>query len=537
MNKKFQLDIPYLDTQKSIDVQGNLIIVGANGAGKTRLGAWIELNSPQRASVHRISAQKSLAMPDSSSTTSYQKAESGLLYGNQDANHENGPSYRQGHRWGNRPAISLLSDYERLMVYLFSEDYDQSTKYRQLAKLTQDRVDPPETKIDIAKKIWEEILPHRELTIGGGSVRTNVKGSTGATYNASEMSDGERVIFYLIGQCLAAQKDGIIIIDEPELHLHKSIQVPLWNELEKYRSDCLFIYITHDVDFSASKESSAKIWLKSFNGTQWDWELIESVEGMPEDLLLEVIGSRKPVVFVEGENGSYDVSLYRAVLNGFLVIPIGSCAQVIQAVKALRENKQLHHLNIYGLIDRDRRVDSELAALESAKIYALSVAEVENLFCTPEVLKVLANKLEKDPVALLEEVKGFVFQKIEKELETQVSLRCAAEVRFNLNRFDENARGVSGIQDALNRLVDSIDIQSIFADAELAIKNAILNKDYEAVLRMYNRKSLASQIGAIFGFKSHELPEYVVRLAKGSASAEISRALKPYFGNFSTYIA
>ena len=33
------------------------------------------------------------------------------------------------------------------------------------------------------------------------------------------MSDGERAIFYLIGQTLAASSDSVLIIDEPELHL------------------------------------------------------------------------------------------------------------------------------------------------------------------------------------------------------------------------------------------------------------------------------------------------------------------------------
>lgn len=72
------------------------------------------------------------------------------------------------------------------------------------------------------------------------------------------MSDGERVIFYLIGQCLAAPENGIIVIDEPELHLHKSIQIPLWSEIEKLRNDCLFVYLTHDVDFASAKENSKK---------------------------------------------------------------------------------------------------------------------------------------------------------------------------------------------------------------------------------------------------------------------------------------
>ena len=73
------------------------------------------------------------------------------------------------------------------------------------------------------------------------------------------MSDGERVIFYLIGQCLAASQQGIIVIDEPELHLHKSIQAPLWSAIERLRPDCLFVYFTHDVDFAVAQESSKRI--------------------------------------------------------------------------------------------------------------------------------------------------------------------------------------------------------------------------------------------------------------------------------------
>jgi len=46
------------------------------------------------------------------------------------------------------------------------------------------------------------VLPHRTLEIGGGKVETRIAGvprANGSLYNTSEMSDGERVIFYLIG--------------------------------------------------------------------------------------------------------------------------------------------------------------------------------------------------------------------------------------------------------------------------------------------------------------------------------------------------
>lgn len=44
--------------------QSSVVIIGANGSGKTRFGSWIELHSPERYLVHRIASQKSLSIPD-----------------------------------------------------------------------------------------------------------------------------------------------------------------------------------------------------------------------------------------------------------------------------------------------------------------------------------------------------------------------------------------------------------------------------------------------------------------------------------------
>ena len=67
------------------------------------------------------------------------------------------------------------------------------------------------------------------------------------------MSDGERAIFYLIGQTLLADENILLIIDEPELHVHRSIMSKLWDELEAIRADCALVFITHDLEFAASR--------------------------------------------------------------------------------------------------------------------------------------------------------------------------------------------------------------------------------------------------------------------------------------------
>ncbi|WP_219273872.1 DUF4435 domain-containing protein [Pseudomonas sp. Xaverov 83] len=530
---KYKLILPKSDNTLS-DIKSNsqsILLIGANGSGKTRLGAWFEMKSPQLKSIHRISAQKSLAMPDSITPVSIERAEKDLLFGHADSPEGQGQIYREGSRWGGKPAISMLNDFQKLMVYLFSNETEENAKFKILQKNNNQRIEPPLTKLDLIKEVWEKILPHRELIIGGLRIQTRIRNSPEKIYNSSEMSDGERVIFYLIGQCLAAPKDGIIVIDEPELHLHKSVQIPLWVEIERLRQDCLFIYLTHDVDFAAAKENSKRIWIKSFDGQHWDWE--ELVENdLPGGLLLEVLGSRKPVVFVEGDNGSHDISLYRAILPSFLVIPRGSCTQVIQSVKAFKSNVQLHNLSVFGVIDRDRRVQAEISALEKDSIYVLDVAEVENLFCTKEVLHIVSSRLSRDPAADFKKISTSVFKKLKTELDTQISLRVAGEIKFKLNFFNEKAKGEKQLTLALKELHESIDISSLYQETSQAFNDLISKSDYKKLLMFYNRKTLSAQISTELDLANGGLPELVVRLAQTDLNHEITNALINYFGNF-----
>lgn len=267
--KPFTLKLPPVAGKPAghnvITAEGALVVIGANGAGKTRFGFWLEEKNPTL--VHRIAAQKSLTFPDSVRAPAIDEASDALLWGYKRGSNT---ATHKHNRWGSSPTTGLLNDYERLVEFLFAEEAERNAEFKRAAKATSDRVEPPETKLDIIKRIWEHTLPERELIIGGGKVDAKKRHAQTAAFNARHMSDGERVIFYLIGQALATPANGIIVIDEPELHLHRAVQARLWDEIEAERTDCLFVYITHDLDFAASRVGAAKIWLREFNGTDWE---------------------------------------------------------------------------------------------------------------------------------------------------------------------------------------------------------------------------------------------------------------------------
>lgn len=532
-NPKFTLALPNQDgTNTEIKTDQSIVIVGANGSGKTRLGTWIEFNSPQRDLVHRISASKSLSMPDSTTPMSIDLAEKSLLFGHEQVRPGEEQHYKTHSKYGNKPATFLQNDFSKLMAYLFSDETEENAKLKAALRNKKEKIDPPLSRLDRLKAIWESILPHRKLVIGGLKIETQIGDANGEKYNASEMSDGERVIFYLIGQCLAAPQNGIIVIDEPEIHLHKSIQQPLWNAIEKARHDCLFVYLTHDISFAASKSDSIDVWLKSFNGHTWTWELLDDDNNLPHELLLEVVGSRQPILFVEGENNSHDAALYRALLPNYLIIPRGSCEHVIQSVKAFRANPQLTQMIAHGLIDRDRRTQAEIKGLESKSIYVLGVAEVENLFCTRELIAIISNRLERDAVQDFNSISQNIFTRLKSELDTQISMRVSSEIKFQLNALDINAKGIDGINQALSNLMKNIDVKETYELVENEFSEILNTSDYERLLAVYNRKSLLETVGSGLGLKSKQYAPLVTRLANGELNSEISAALKKYLGNF-----
>ena len=71
--------------------------------------------------------------------------------------------------------------------------------------------------------------------------------SGSAPYSVAELSDGERNAFLIAADVLTAEAGTLLLIDEPERHLHRSIISPLLSLLFKKRKDCAFVVSTHEV--------------------------------------------------------------------------------------------------------------------------------------------------------------------------------------------------------------------------------------------------------------------------------------------------
>ena len=73
MEYKYWLPNEHGEKQEHITSNNSVIIIGANGAGKSKLGAWIEQQDFEK--VHRIGAQRNLNFNENISLKSYSQAE------------------------------------------------------------------------------------------------------------------------------------------------------------------------------------------------------------------------------------------------------------------------------------------------------------------------------------------------------------------------------------------------------------------------------------------------------------------------------
>ncbi len=482
-----------------------LVIIGANGAGKTRFGSDIEKRYNQK--TLRISAQKSLTMPDFVSTKSKEAAENEFLYGMRDQGDLDW--YKEvgwlHNRWGNKLNTHLLNDYGQLMTLLHSEEYEQSLFFK------ENGGPKPITKLDRIQLIFEKVLPHRKIIKKAGVIETYPScGTKDNRYNASEMSDGERVIFYLVGEAVCAPQDAIVIIDEPEMHIHKSLVKKLFDLIEIERPDCAFIYLTHDIDFAFTRQEATKIWAKSYEENDvWDYEILDEQSPIPQQLYLEVLGSRKPIIFLEGDNSSIDYELYEQLFSSSHTIkPLGSCEKVIQTVKAFNEQSGFHNLKSYGIIDRDRRPDTDISKLNDKNIWVLNVAEVENLLLEENIVKTIAVHMGCDPNNVCKEVKNNLIDFFKDQIENQIILHFKEILRrkyLEITNFTK--KDIASVISEIDSLYTTIDKQAIYNEIKNEFECVIVNNDYNAILRLFNLKNALiprSKVCELTGIRNRE---------------------------------
>ena len=85
---------------------------------------------------------------------------------------------------------------------------------------------------------------------------------------------------------------------------------------------------------------------------------------------------------------------------------------------------------------------------------------------------------------------------------------------------------------ALHSLTSQIDVAAIYAKVQDDFNTIVAANDYDALLQIYNRKSLVHQATNALGLKAGELTALVLRLIRGDCREVLTTAVKNQFGTF-----
>ena len=495
-----------------------LTLIGANGSGKSRFCS--KLMEQCGDNVFRISALRAI-FP--STNKNPRKGSISAMFDTLNENTLEVKSY-------------AVTEFDKLFYVMMNEEFRDMMNYK-AHLLMGEQLDFPKTKLDVTVKAWQEVFPKNKVLRENGKLLFTTEGQDDR-YSSLRLSDGEKAVLYYIGAVQYAMPEALIVVDDPESFIHPSIMVTLWNEIEGLRPDCTFIYNTHDVNFATSRSDNTCVWVKSFDpaGMTWDYEVMDTSRQLSEALYYDLLGSRRPVLFIEGDDThSIDSRLYPLIFPNCTVKPLGSCNKVIESVRSFNDLKSFHHLDSMGIVDRDRRDDVEVEYLRKKKILVPNVAEIENLLMLEGVVKAVARQRHRNPDDVFNSVRRSVIKMFAAELKQQALMHVRHRVKHEVEvRIDRKFRNINALEEHMIDLVNEIDPRSTYEDLCREFHRYVSENDYAQILRVYNQKMILgdSNVAALCGLsKKDDYIKQVLHILKsgGREANAIRKAVRDCF--------
>ncbi|TXJ36445.1 ATP-binding protein [Brachyspira aalborgi] len=286
-------------------------------------------------------------------------------------------------------------------------------------------------------------------------------------FNYKNLSAGEKSAFDLILDLVLKidyYNDGIFFIDEPEIHMHTSLQSKLIKELYNIIPDNSQLWITtHSIGIMRMaerilKENPNSVAMLDFDSHDFDNYVIikptklsktvwEKFLSLALDDLSELI-IPEYIVLSEGsfsgnKRYNYDATIYNKIFNdkypNILFISGGSSEDIIKEdyipEKIIKNFSK--SINVKKLLDRDDMTDEEVKVNEEKNIIVLSKRHIESYLLDDEIIKkfidnnkpekyteiqsliknVIINSIDKgNPKDDIKRVRGEIYNILRKEL-------------------------------------------------------------------------------------------------------------------------
>jgi len=296
-------------------------------------------------------------------------------------------------------ASSMYQEWER--VTLSSASRIKIQWYDAVKKARDAGTGPPEF-VDVFKTYQAaigRILPHLDF-IGANTDGTGLLfNSSGVDLPFSRLSGGEREIAFILGQIERFRlRSGLLMIDEPELHLNPDLVRNWIAFLSDYINEGQIWIATHSMEAveAAGRDQSFVLGRSESNRLVTEAFALASRPVM--STLAVALGTpgfsiaALTFFYIEGEyNGDEAQQFYDIYGDSRFVrfMGAGNAREVSRKFVTLRELAQDADQQIFsgGIVDRDFRTIEEVTNLEGIGLFVLPCHEIENFYLEPNTLQ------------------------------------------------------------------------------------------------------------------------------------------------------
>ena len=532
MSNQFDFSVPAVGGGAAVSftlhVGEILYLLGANGAGKS--GLVTRLFNQHQANSKRISAHRQTWF-ESNFVDITARGRDDL---DRNVRAHDGQAQARYREW-NASGRANMTIFD-----LINADTMQARKVRDLLQAGDEagakkEADTPSPIQTINEMMRLSNLPIEVIVQDAQEVLARKNG--GAPYSVAELSDGERNAFLIAAAVLTAQAGTLILIDEPERHLHRSIISPLLKLLFDKRSDCAFIVSTHEIMLPVDTPKAATLLVRGceYQGKEpvaWTLDMLPPGTSIDEELKRDLLGARRKMIFVEGTTQSLDAPLYSLLFPGVSVIPKDACHDVEHAVRGLRGASDVHWIEAWGIVDNDQRSADDVRRLHDAGIWALSHYSVESYYYHPKIVaRIAARKAQltgADADALTTAALGGAVAATKSKRDHLVT---SAVVRSARSKVFDNLPTRARIEG--KSLLDlQVDLAALRTEEEKRFDSLVAAADWDGLLTRYPLRQSSAFDQVVKGLQMTDQKDYraaVLKLLQDSPDAVAD--LRALFGD------
>jgi len=330
--------------------------------------------------------------------------------------------------------------------------------------------DPTDKYIDVFNKL---LYPKKMLPIDIKSTTIQYLDDDGNTRQFSELSSGEREVVILSFDIITQNPfDCLILIDEPEVHLHPELTFRLIKTLKAIGEKNQYFLFTHSADIIGNSLDTGvhfvrpKIRVPTGNQVvridQSNVEAFRSIPNIRETIGMVSVG--KKLLFVEGGNTSIDrnvfATLAKATKTDVAIVPSDSCTNINNmALMCDTLEKGLFGIDLFMVRDRDGLSGHQITTFtqkSNGRLKFLPFYHIENAFLSPKAIASICKSVLLSNAPSAEEIEQKMLELARGQINHTIALYVKHEIYFAAGNFDVSPKISISASTTLSELASAV---------------------------------------------------------------------------------